>query len=843
MEIVTFIGYFYHSSIAVWFDGLITFYLCHHLQKKFTMTLKKKQFVLLLIIFLSANFAFGQSGVIKGTVSGPDAPLAFANVILKNATDSSMTKVELTTETGEFSFKSIPFAKYFIEISYLGIAPFGSDVFTLEQALLTLDEFRTETVSSDLATVEVVASRPLIEVQADKTVFNVENTLNSTGTDGFQLLRKAPGVIIDNNDNIILEGKTGVQIYINGKPSPLSGEDLTNFLRSLQSSDIAAIEIITQPSSKYDAAGNAGIINIRLKKDKRLGTNGTVAAGYSRGKNNRYNGSISFNNRTKKTNVFGTYSNNFGETWSFINLDRIQEGVRYNSQTEALDSRTTHNSRIGFDVFPHANHTFGVLLSGTFYERDSKGLTSTPISPVGTEQPDQILKAQSIINNNNANLAGNINYRFADTLGHELTFDLDYGRYDRERTSFQPNEYLNGEQTTQLFERNFRMITPTAIDIFTAKLDYSQNLLGAKVGIGAKYSLVNTDNTFDFYDVIEGNDEFNADRSNVFLYSENINAAYINISKKWEKWNVQAGLRAEQTISEGDLTSTQTSEEDNVKRNYLDWFPSGGITYTPNFTSSWALTFSRRIQRPNYQTLNPFESQIDELSFSKGNPFLQPQYTNNVKLSHTYKYRLTTSISYSYIRDFFANITDTLGSTRNFLITRNIANQEVWNLGVSYPFQVAKWWSVYLSVNAFHASYQGSDEKFRAIDQSTVSFYGQNTFSLPKGFRLEVSGWFSSPSVWGGTYLTRSMGSLDLALQKKFLNDRLSVRLAVSDVLFTSFWRADMRFGDLYIDGSGGWESRQGRINISYAFGNNEVKNNRKRKTGLEDEDSRIGND
>lgn len=807
------------------------------------MTLNFKNFTLLLICFFSAHLLVAQSGDIKGSVYGPEDPLSFANIVLKNASDSSMIKVELASESGAFSFKAIPYADYFIEISYLGMAPFQSAIFSLNQAMLPLEEYRLSSVSADLATVEVVASRPLIEVQADKTVFNVENTLNSTGTDGFELLRKAPGVIIDNNDNLILEGKTGVLIFINGKPSPLSGEDLTNFLRSLQSSDIQAIEIITQPSSKYDAAGNAGIINIRLKKDKRLGTNGTITAGYARGKNSRYNSSVSVNNRTQKTNLFGTYSNNTGDSWSFINLDRTQQGVRYDSQTEAIDSRTTHNSRIGFDVFPHDNHTIGVLFNGTFYERNSNGVTTTPIIPSGETQPEQILKAQSNINNNNFNLAGNLNYRFADTLGHELTFDIDYGKYNRDRTSYQPNEYLNGEQTQQLFERNFRMITPTDIDILTVKLDYSQDLFGTKVGIGAKYSLVNTDNTFDFYDVIEGNDQFNADRSNIFLYSENINAAYINISKKWDKWNFQAGLRAEQTVSEGDLTSTQSSDEDNVKRNYLDWFPSGGLTYTPNFNSSWALTFSRRIQRPNYQTLNPFESQIDELSFSKGNPFLQPQYTSNVKLSHTYKYRLTTSISYSYIRDFFANITDTLGSTRNFLITRNIANQEIWNLGISYPFQVAKWWSVYMSVNAFHASYKGSDEKFKAIDQATMSFYGQNTFTLPKGFRLEVSGWFSSPSVWGGTYLTKSMGSLDLAVQKKFLNDRLSVRLAVSDVFFTSFWRADMQFGDLYIDGSGGWESRQGRLNISYAFGSNEVKKSRNRKTGLEDEGSRVGND
>ena len=274
----------------------------------------------------------------------------------------------------------------------------------------------------------------------------------------------------------------------------------------------------------------------------------------------------------------------------------------------------------------------------------------------------------------------------------------------------------------------------------------------------------------------------------------------------------------------------------------MNWFPSGGVTYTPDYTSSWALNYSRRIQRPTYRSLNPFESQLDELTFQKGNPFLQPQYTDNLKLSHTYKYRLTTSISYSYISDFFAQITDTLGATRNFLITRNIANQRVWNLGISYPFSAAKWWNIYFSLNAYHSSYEGNDDKFRAVDQSTLSFYGQNTFTLPAGFKFEVSGWFSSPSVWGGTYLTRSQGSLDLAVQKKFFNDLVSARLAFSDLFFTSPWRGDMQFGELFINGSGGWESRQFRFNLSYAFGNQEVKRARKHKTGLEDENKRIGN-
>ncbi|MEM9848395.1 MAG: outer membrane beta-barrel family protein, partial [Bacteroidota bacterium] len=709
-----------------------------------------------LTFLLTSLLSIAQSGQINGAVLSAEGPLSFANVILRDAQDSSMVKAAVTDERGNYTFTNIPYEKYYVETSFVGLNGYQSEVFTLNTNSYRIAPIVLEASSAALDAITVTAKRPIIEVLADKTVFNVENTLSSAGTDAFELLRKAPGVIIDNNNNIILEGKAGVQIYINNKLSPLSGEDLSNYLRSLQASDIEAIEIITQPSSKYDAAGNAGIINIRLKKDKRMGTNGTIAAGIAQGRNTRYNSSVSLNNRSAKGNLFGTYSNNIGETWSFIYLDRIQQGVRYDSETETLSDRNTQNVKVGYDFFPSSQHTIGVLFNGNFYNGTSNGVTNTPIIPLVGGTPEQILIANNESQSDNYNVLGNINYRFADTSGYELLVDVDYGRYNRERTSFQPNRYVNPITDATLFERNFSMNTPIDIDIFTVKADYAQPLLGGTLGLGVKYANIRTNNIFQFYDVEENQEILNEERSNQFEYIENINAAYFNFNKKWSKWNLQLGLRAEQTISEGILTSTQVNADDQVNRNYLDWFPSGGLTFTPNYQSSWALTYSRRIQRPNYQSLNPFENQLDELSFSRGNPFLQPQYTSNIKLSHTYKYRLTTSVSYSYIQDFFAQITDTLGATRNFLITRNIANREVWNLGISYPFDATKWWSVYFSLNAFHASYEGTDEKFQAIDQSTLSFYAQNNFTLPAGFKLEISGWFSSPSVWGGTYQTKS---------------------------------------------------------------------------------------
>jgi iron complex outermembrane recepter protein len=721
----------------------------------------------------------------------------------------------------------------------LVINDYESSKFEISNQSITLEPFIISRKTMQLNEVVIVKKKPIVEVFADKTVFNVQNTLSASGISAFELLRKAPGVVVDNNDNLIVEGKTGVQIYIDGKPSVLSGQDLTNYLKTIQSSDVDTIEIITNPSSKYDAAGNAGIVNIKLKKDKRFGTNGSIAVGYAIGKFGKYNSSLSLNNRTKKVNLFGTYSNQFDETFSFINLYRIQSNTIFDSKTENISNTNANNAKVGLDFFQNKKNTFGIVFNGNFNNNFSNGVTRNPITTIGNLNPNQVLLAESNSKSKTYNIQSNLNYRFADTLGHSINTDFDYGKYRNRRSNFQPNSYFNGNETQLQNQFIYKMNTPIDISILSFKTDYEQNLWKGKLGLGFKSSIVKTDNTFNFYDIINEIENLNSSRSNNFKYSENINALYFNFNRKFNKIDLQFGLRSETTISKGDLSSTQNNQNNSVSRNYTDFFPSAGVTYNPNQNNAWAVNYSKRIERPSYQSLNPFEMQLDELSFMRGNPFLQPQYTDNYKISHTYKYTLNTSLSYSFIKDFFAQVTQSEGANKNFMTTKNVANQEVWNLGVSYPFTVNKWWDVYANVEFSNSSYKGNDANFVSITQNNFNFYASNTFSMPEKIKMEVSGWFSSPSVWGGTYRTKSLGSLDLALQRKFWKDKMNLRLAFSDMLFTSPWSGETRFGDLYISGNGGWESRQFRVNLSYNFGNSNVKSTQK-KTGIDDENKRI---
>lgn len=802
--------------------------------------LAMKTFSLLAIFLMSSLSTFAQNLSVSGLVKNQqNEGVPFATVALYQANDSTLVKVETCTENGGFNLGGIKPDRYFMLISSVGYQKYRSLVVELFDTGI---DFQTIILLADnqLNEVKIKAQKPLIEVMADKTVFNVQSSLAATGTTALELLRKSPGVLLDNNENIVLEGKTGVLIFLDGKPSILMGQDLNEFLKSLQASDIEAIEIITQPSSKYDAAGNAGIINIRLKKDKRFGTNGSLSTGYSYGQFGKWNNSLSLNHRTRKANLYGTYSNRFGKNWSFINLKREQVNTIFDQRSETIGEASNHNAKLGLDYFLSKKSTFGVIFNLTTNDYNGTTLSRTPIIPQSTNQIQQVLLANNLTALSNYNAYLNTNYRFADTLGHELNIDVDLGRYDRQRTNNQPNLYRNASETETLFSRIYFMDTPTGIGVLTVKADYEQRLWKGKMGLGAKLSVVATDNTFNFFDVVENRNVLNTSRSNNFQYKEQISAAYLNYDRKFKKTNLQLGLRVEQTLSEGNLTSTQNNSDARVKRNYTNLFPSGGVTYNASPNNSFALTYSRRIERPTYQSLNPFEWPLDEISYQKGNAFLQPQYVDNLKLSHTHKYTLTTSLSYSFVRDFFAQITDTTGFNRNFLMEQNIANQQVVNLGVTYPAQLNKWWNAFLSLNAYHTRFDSDNPKFIEVQANVLSFYGQNTFNLPRKWILEISGWYSSPGIWGGTYITRSQGALDIALQKKIFNDEISMRLAMSDLFFTSPWRGTTQFGAVRINGSGGWESRQFRVNLSYNFGNKQVKSATQRQTGLEEEKNRM---
>lgn len=390
-----------------------------------------RQILSLLAIFTLLT-GFVQAQQISGTAYSPEGkPLANITASLLQAKDSSIIKLAVTNAEGKYQFTEINNGSYRIQLSYVGLDNWYSEIFEMNSGSKTIEAVTMKkTDNSNLQAVTVVSRKPMIEVKADKTILNVEGSVNAIGQDALELLRKSPGVLVDKDDNISLSGKNGVQVYIDGKPSPLSSTDLSAYLKTLQSSQIEAIEIITNPSAKYDAAGNAGIINIRLKKNKAYGTNGSINAGYSIGIFSKYNGGISINNRSKNLNLFGSYNYSENLNESFMKLYRISADTIFDQSNTMRNSNNTHGFKAGADYTINTKSTIGLMVNGNISDNTfgNNGLTNIIYQPDG--KTDRLLRANNSSLGNRDNYNANINYRYVDTSGHELNVDLDYGYYD-----------------------------------------------------------------------------------------------------------------------------------------------------------------------------------------------------------------------------------------------------------------------------------------------------------------------------------------------------------------------------------------------------------------------------
>jgi iron complex outermembrane recepter protein len=796
-------------------------------------------------LFFHAS-TFAQPGTISGKITDEsNDPLTGAIAELRNASDSSLAKVNVADAKGIYSFVNVKAGSYFLKTSLLGFAPQSGKEFSYDGVQeKEMPTIKMGASTTTLKQAEVAAIKPLIEVRSDKTVFNVESSINSTGSTAYELLQKAPGVVVDNNDNVSLKGRGGVLVQIDGKDMRLSTEELGDYLKSIQSSDVESIELISNPSSKYDAAGTAGIINIRLKKNKNYGTNGSIALAYATGKYSKYNTTLSLNNRSKKFNIYGSYGNNWGKRQNEFYLYREQYPNSYDQGSINKRWGLGHTYKAGIDYTMNAKNSFGIMANGNLNDMKGTNTSRNVIHNLNTDATESILHSNQTVamDANNFNL--NLNHHFADTFGHDLTTDFDYGYYDSNRNNYQPNIYTLPDDVTVLSSAYYRSLTPTTITIYTLKSDYSQNFLKGKLGAGFKVSLVNTDNTFDFYNITNGTETIDNSRSNHFVYTENVTAVYLNYQRTLKKFDVQAGVRMENTQSEGDLKSaTANTADKNVTRTYTDYFPSAGITYNANKNNSLALVYSSRIDRPNYQELNPFEFKLDELNFRKGNPFLDPQYSNTFELSHTYKYTITTSASYSHTRDFFAQITDTIPGGKSYITSLNLATEEVVGANVSASLQPLKWYSLYMNVGVYNQEYTADFGQGKTIHTAVAAFnlYAQNTIKLPANFSLEVSGWYNSGGVWGGAYVNSGQGQLDLGLQKKLFRDQATLKLAYTDVLHTAPWSSYNTYAGIVIRAHGNWESQLFRASFTWRFGNKQMKAARQRTTGSESEQKRIG--
>lgn len=800
----------------------------------------------------------------RGTVSGQTnsaagKPLEFTTMMLLKATDSTLVKGAVSDIAGKYAFESVGAGRYLVMAQQMGYRKTYSAPFAVDEAhpAVELPALAMADESKNLNEVNVVAKKPFIEQQVDRTVVNVENSIVASGNTALEVLEKAPGVTIDRqNDQIQLKGKSGVIVYIDGKQTYLSQQEVSNLLKNTPSDNIATIEIITNPGSKYDAAGNSGIINIKMKKNKNFGTNGSfiVGTGYGwvdnlngvRDDLPKFNTSLNLNNRSSKVNLFGNYSYVNRESAQSNELNRI---IPFDGRTTYFDQVSFrpnqfvgHSYKGGLDYFISSKSTIGVLLNGFSNDWRSSGINSTLISNENrqlTSNPVTQTNMGELLNN----VTGNLNYKYEfDGKGREWTADADYVRYDGRNRNNLSTAFYGPDGGTIRPQQDVRNNMPSTISILAFKTDYVHPLKkGAKVEAGLKSSFVNADNN-SIFDTLQQETAqwlFDASRSNQFQYEENINAGYLNYAGTLgKKLKVQAGLRAEHTRSVG----TSVTLNQRVERSYLNLFPTLFLSRQLDTNNVLNLSYSRRIDRPDYQNLNPFVYFLDPYTYMQGNPFLRPQYTNSVELTHVFKSTVSTTLGFSRTADFINRETPRQIPERNitFVTPENLGRMDNVNLTVSFPVTVAKWWRMQNNVSAYYQHYQavysGTPYETKIV---AYNLYTSNTFTLNKTLTAELSGWYNSAAQYG-FYQSQPQGGFSLGVQKKLMDGKANVKLNVNDPFWLNQFNGRAVVQDIDFRVRSRWESRRINLTFTYRFGNQNVKGERQRNSATSAEQNRV---
>jgi len=819
----------------------------------------RKVFILCSFLFVCLVNISAQNkiGKISGTVlDAGNNPLSSISVSLLKAKDSSLVKAAVTNKSGKYEFENIAEGNYLILASSVGHAKNMSKNFAVTSSAGTVevDAIQMTAATKNLAGVTVTASRPFIETKIDKTVVNVDASPTNAGATALEVLEKSPGIMVNNDGIISLRGKSGVIVMMDGKPTFLSPTDLANLLKNMPASAIDQIEIMTNPSAKYDASGNSGVINIKTKKGKAAGFNGSVMVGASTSLFENKKGtfyvipksqnSINFNYRKKKINLFGNYNPNFFKGMGYLDitrtkLDQNKTVYGYNDvETAFRFGNNNHTLKLGLDYFADKKNTFGIVVSGFAFSGHPTPNTTTTSSDVN-HQPVSIMVSQTNNRIKFKNFSSNFNFRHQfDSTGRELTFDFDFIAYDNTSNMVLSTDFFTGSGQPIGNELILKGHLPSDINIYSIKSDYTHPLKkGGRVEAGVKSSFVKNDNMVE-YTRWDGVKWIPDSRSNHFIYDENINAAYLNANKQFKKWSFQGGLRIENTVSKG----YQVTNDSSFKRNFTSLFPSAFISYAADKNNQVTLSYSRRITRPNYQDLNPFIYFLDSLSYRKGNPFLLPQYSHNIELSHSFKSKLITTLNYNVTNDVISQILKIDGDLV-YLTSDNVARFRNMGISVTAPIPVTKWWTSNIFVNIFNNHYVGVYEN-KPLDLTYTSFMINmtQTFTVKKGFTLEMTGFYRARGV-DQLSINEPMYVISFGGQKQVLKGKGTVRLNLRDPFWLQQFKAKTQYDVIDTRIKNRFDSRQVTATFTYRFGKNGQQNPppRRRNSASQDEQNRVG--
>jgi iron complex outermembrane recepter protein len=811
--------------------------------KKFT----SKTLAIITWLLIAAT-AKAQQLSINGSVTSNQTPVPNLVVTLLNAKDSALVKTDLTNTTGAFSFSKLNAGNYIVKINSNNYAPYLGSVILLSIQNLQLEPIQLKPSNKTQEKITVTAKKPLFEFKADKVLVNVDVNPTNAGANALEVLQKAPGVTIDKDGKISLKGNPSVMVYVDGRQTFLSGNDLINMLTNMQANAMETIEIMSNPPAKYDAAGNAGIINIRTKKSKAFGVNGSfntnagIAMGYP-----RFGNAVTINYRKNKVNLFGNFNQSYRENYQRLQIDRnfinsaSKELVAIFSQiNEPMRTNKDYSGKAGFDYFVNKKTTVGASVSGGYSPSSTRALGVISLKN-NLGELDSVTHSESGSNSLWRSLSTNVNLRHRfDSTTKELTIDFDYNRYKVTDQINLYNQYFKNNINTGFGDTLLGSL-PQLINIYSGKIDFSTPLpRGLNLELGLKTSFVNTTADARYDSVIRGVTLLSTTRSNYFKYNENINAAYINFTKQLhKKLNAQAGLRYENTIMDGKELTTQKT----FRRSLHQLFPTVFLQYEASKKHNLTLNYGRRINRPNYADLNPFVEFMDKYTLDQGNPFLQPQFSHNIELGHTYNQFLNTSLSYNITNDIIQQvfITDP-NKTETVVFKDNIASSKILSLAVNAQIPVAKWLQTNVFVQANHYNFKGLVNNalvHAKFLRAAVNFDNQMTFK--KGWTANLS-YFAMTGEQDGVIRIKFINGSDLGIGKSILQKKGNLRLSVRDVFFSNIASGFMKYDNVDIRFRQLRNSRVFNLSFTYRFNKGKLKAaTQRRASSADDEKNRVG--
>lgn len=667
-----------------------------------------------------------------------------------------------------------------------------------------------------------------IKNESDKTIIQVDGRPSLTGMNALELLKQSPGVVVDPGENILMGGKSGVVIYIDNKPSQLSGQDLTQVLKSIDASNIKSIEIISNPSARYDAAGNAGIINILLKKSLQNGFNGNINGSYVQSTHSRQNFGANLNFRKNSWNIFFNGSGYNGFQNTIANTDRILQDFEIIQRSLERDKFFGATTRTGIDYRINKLQTVGVTW---MHNRKYSGMDNRSTSLIKGTGNDSSVNTRSIAPFKNERNIINLNYTISKNKT-KISADADYILYQ----SSLNNEILNSfvDERLESYNNNHSRFNQSHdINVKSFQIDLVSVIGKWKVESGIKSIATSTDNKLRIQDNKLNSWITDTLRTNFFDFKENISAVYGSIKRDIKKFTFQFGVRTEFSKVSGTSSDLKDLKLNKPDTSYLNFFPTFYAVYRLAADHTIGLVLNRRIDRPAYQEQNPFIYALDAFNYEQGNPYLTPQFSNAIEISYTYKYATSLKIKYSETQNYIEQLTFQDGKN-TVLIPQNSGTRKMLNIVISSPIKINNWWNLYGFAEPFFQDYKIKLEGFGLKEIQKNKSWGLNsylssTISLPKKWKLDLSYWYNFQNRTT-IYKSKPLSSLNLGIQKILANEKLVLKCAITDMFNDQKWEQSARTSNLNLLSYRKWESRNVTLSLSFRFGNDKIKAARERE-------------